>query len=246
MKIAISALSLSLLYCLPAASQVSATAAPVSNSSGSVVNQSVQVTPSDQHRYRYGSGIQCDAATLNVTPFASGVHAWGDPNNEFYQENVYDNSDNYGYIDPVTGVNGPDGIPDNPGRVLYTRPMRTGYRSNFSSNLGITATLSVPLDRRAIDLCVKAAKHKVSLYEQDLADKRLNYEMGRLRACAKAKRENYGFAKNSPMYAICADVVVKPISQKTDSSPAKPDFGASATADAPAMTPASPSGQAAN
>ena len=64
------------------------------------------------------------------------------------------------------------------------KPMRTGYRSNYSNNFGITATISVPLDRRAINQCLKAAEKQVALYEQSLADKRLNYEMGRLKACA--------------------------------------------------------------
>jgi hypothetical protein len=89
--------------------------------------------------------------------------------------------------------------------------MRTGYRSNYSNNFGITATISVPLDRRAINMCLKAAEKQVALYEQSLADKRLNYEMGRLSACAKALREGYGFSSNSPFKAICADVVLKPI-----------------------------------
>ena len=210
MKAVAAAVSLSLLYCLPAASQVSATASPVSNSSGSVVNQAVQIVPGQYMKYSVGSGIQCDGATLNISPFVSSTHSFGQPNNEYYQENVYDNSDNFGLIDPVTGLNGPDGIPDNPGKVLYTKPQRTGYRQNFSTNLGITATFSVPLDWGPINLCKDAQRKQVALYEQALADKRLNYEMGRLTACAKALREGYGFAKTSPFYSICADVVLKP------------------------------------
>tara|TARA_Y100000033_G_scaffold14318_1_gene13377 strand:- start:134 stop:538 length:405 start_codon:yes stop_codon:yes gene_type:complete len=88
--------------------------------------------------------------------------------------------------------------------------MRTGYRQNYSNNFGITATFSVPLDWGPINLCKDAQRKQVALYEQALADKRLNYEMGRLKACAEAKREGYGFAKSSPFYAICADVVLKP------------------------------------
>jgi hypothetical protein len=210
MKATAAALLLGLTYSAPVAAQVSATASPVSNSSGSVVNQAVQVTPGQYQKFSFGSGIQCDGATLNISPFMSGVHSWGNPNNQQYEEPVYDNSDNYGLIDPETGLNGPDGIPDNPGKILYYKPQRTGYRSNYSNNFGITATISVPLDRRAIDQCLKAAKRQVELYEQALADKRLNYEMGRLKACAEAIREGYGFAKNSPFYAICADVVIKP------------------------------------
>ena len=51
----------------------------------------------------------------------------------------------------------------------------------------------------------------MALYEQALADKRLNYEMGRLKACSEAIKGGYGFAKTSPFYSICADVVLKPV-----------------------------------
>ncbi len=210
MRATASALLLSLIYTAPAAAQVSATASPVSNSSGSVVNQAVQITPGQYMKYSVGSGIQCDGATLNISPFVSSTHSFGKPNDQYYQEPVYDNSDNFGLIDPETGLDGPDGIPDNPGNILYYKPMRTGYRQNYSNNFGITATFSVPLDWGPINLCKDAQRKQVALYEQALADKRLNYEMGRLKACAEAKREGYGFAKSSPFYAICADVVLKP------------------------------------
>jgi len=212
MRATASVLLIGLFYVAPAAAQVSATASPVSNSSGSVVNQAVQITPGQYMKHSYGSQIQCDSATLNISPFASSTHSFGNPNNQYYQEPVYDNSDNFGLIDPETGLDGPDGIPDNPGKVLYYKPQRTGYRQNFSNNFGITATFSIPLDRGPIELCKQAAKKQVALYEQALADKRLNYEMGRLKACAEAKREGYGFAKSSPFYAICADVVIRPVS----------------------------------
>ena len=211
MRATASALLLSLLYTAPAAAQVSATASPVSNSSGSVVNQAVQITPGQYMKYSVGSGIQCDGATLNISPFVSSTHSFGKPDNQYYQEPVYDNSDNFGLIDPETGIDGPDGIPDNPGTVLYYKPQRTGYRQNFSNNFGITATFSIPLDWGPINLCKDAQRKQVALYEQALADKRLNYEMGRLKACSEAIKGGYGFAKTSPFYSICADVVLKPV-----------------------------------
>ena len=210
MRATASALLLSLIYTAPAAAQVSATAAPVSNSSGSVVNQAVQIVPGQYLRYSVGSGIQCDGATLNISPFVSSTHSFGQPNNEYYQEPVYDNSDNFGLIDPETGLDGPDGIPDNPGKVLFYKPQRTGYRQNYSNNFGITATFSIPLDWGPINLCKDAQRKQVALYEQALADKRLNYEIARLKACSTALREGYGFAKTSPLYSICADIVLKP------------------------------------
>ena len=210
MRATASALLLSLLYTAPAAAQVSATASPVSNSSGSVVNQAVQITPGQYMKHSYGSAIQCDSATLNISPFVSSTHSFGNPDDQYYQEPVYDNSDNFGLIDPETGLDGPDGIPDNPGTVLYYKPQRTGYRQNYSNNFGVTATFSVPLDWGPVNLCKQAAKKQIALYEQSLADKRLNYEMGRLKACAEALREGYGFKQDSPFFPICADVVLKP------------------------------------
>ena len=53
-------------------------------------------------------------------------------------------------------------------------------------------------------------KKQIALYEQALADKRLNYEMGRLKACAEAIKGGYGFKQDSPFFPICADVVLKP------------------------------------
>jgi hypothetical protein len=94
--------------------------------------------------------------------------------------------------------------------VLYYKPQRTGYRQNYSNNFGITATFSIPLDWGPVNLCKQAAKKQIALYEQSLADKRLNYEMGRLKACAEALREGYGFKQDSPFFPICADVVLKP------------------------------------
>ena len=248
------ALLLSLLYAAPAAAQVSATASPVSNSSGSVVNQAVQITPGQYMKYSLGSGIQCDGATLNISPFVSSTHSFGKPDNQYYQEPVYDNSDNFGLIDPETGLDGPDGVPDNIGRILYYKPQRTGYRQNYSNNFGITATFSIPLDRGPIELCKQAAKKQVALYEQALADKRLNYEVARLKACSTALREGYGFAKTSPFYSICADVVLKPkpveghTHQIIYPEPALDrewlDSGDAAPPAAPVKTPVLPYGQA--
>ena len=246
------ALLLSFTHSAPAVAQVSATAAPVSNSSGSVTNQAVMVTPSTQHRYLYGSGIQCDGPTLSLSPFVSGVHSYGRPNDQYYLENVYDDSDNYGLIDPETGLDGPDSIPDNPGRVLYTKPVRTGYRSNYSNNFGITATITVPLDWGPINLCKEMARKQVEMAEQALADKKLNHLMGRLKACATALQEGYAF--KGPYAAICADVVLKPkpvqdhtheiIYPERASDREWLDSGDAAQPAAPVRIPVSPYGQA--
>ena len=50
---------------------VSATAAPVANSSGSVTNQAIQVLQGPYITNTYGDGISCQGPTLNVTPYVT-------------------------------------------------------------------------------------------------------------------------------------------------------------------------------
>ena len=184
--------------------------APVSNSSGSVVNQAVQITPGQYMKYSVGSGIQCDGATLNISPFASTTHSFGNPNNQYYQEPVYDNSDNFGLIDPETGLDGPDGIPDNPGMFCTTnlRGQATA-RTSVPTSASQQRSQSHSTGGRSISAKTRSGK-QVALYEQALADKRLNYEMGRLKAVRLHCVRVMASSKIRPSFPICADVVLKP------------------------------------
>lgn len=196
-----------LLLSAPAQAQVSSTAAPVANSSGSVTNQAVQVVPSRQFTNTYGGGISCQGATLNINPFLSSTTSWATPYESHYGEPVYDTIDLVGAFDPE-GNPVPDGRPDNPGNVLFYKPVRTGQKTNFSINGGITATISVPLDRSHIRSCQKAAEKQVALLDAALADKRLNYELARLKNCAELMQKGIMFHPDSPYAKICADVVL--------------------------------------
>ena len=196
-----------LLLTAPANAQVSSTAAPVANSSGSVTNQAVQVVPSRQFTNTYGSGISCQGATLNINPFISTTTSWANPYESHYNEPVYDTLDLTGAFDEE-GNAIPDGVPDNPGNVLYYRPIRTGQKSNYSINGGITATISIPLDRSHIKSCRKAAEKQVALLDAQLADKRLNHEIARLKNCGELMKQGVMFHPKSPYRSICADVVL--------------------------------------
>lgn len=196
-----------LLVSAPAQAQVSSTAAPVANSSGSVTNQAVQVVPSRTATWTYGSGISCQGTTLHINPFLSSTTSWADPYESHYQEPVYDTIDLVGAYDQE-GNAIPDGRPDNPGNVLFYKPIRTGQKSNFSINGGITAQISIPLDRRHIRACQRAAEKQVALLDAQLADKRLNYEIARLKNCADLMKQGVMFNPRSPYAKICADVVL--------------------------------------
>ena len=196
-----------LLLSAPVQAQVSSTAAPVANSSGSVTNQAVQVVPSRQFTNTYGGGISCQGATLNINPFISTTTGWADPYEGHYADPVYDTLDIVGAFDSE-GNAIPDGRPDNPGAILFYKPVRTGQKTNFSINGGITATISVPLDRSHVRTCRAAAEKQVALLDATLADKRLNYEIARLKNCANLMKEGVMFHPDSPYASICADVVL--------------------------------------
>jgi len=195
-----------LLLSAPAQAQVSSTAAPVANSSGSVTNQAVQVVPGKGFTYQYGN-FSCQGTSLTINPFLSTTVGWASPYESHYNEPVYDTLDLVGAHDSE-GNPIPDGVPDNPGNILFHRPIRTGQKTNYSVNGGITATISIPLDRAHIRSCHRAAERQVELLEQQLADKRLNHEIARLKNCGKLLLKGISFHPNSPFKGICADVVL--------------------------------------
>jgi len=175
---------------------VSATANPVANSSGSVTNQAIQVLQGPYITNTYGGGVQCQGPTLNFTPFLTGLHSFKTPYEEYYNDPVYDTSTNA------------DGNLANPGDVLYYMPTRTGQKQNSNVSLGLSATLSIPLDRRLHRGCIKAANTQTALQEQILASKRLDFELARLKHCGEQAKLGVSFHPKSPYSSICADIVV--------------------------------------
>jgi len=176
---------------------VSATAAPVANSSGSVTNQAIQVLQGPYITNTYGGGIQCQGPTLNFTPYVTGSASAQRPWEPYYNDPVYDMRD----LDE-------DGSLDNPGGILYTVPTRTGQKDNYNLGLGFSATWSRPLDKKLQDQCKEAAAANISLMQQTTANKRLDFEIARLKNCGELKKQGIYFHPKSPYYKVCADVVV--------------------------------------
>ena len=176
---------------------VSATAAPVANSSGSVTNQAIQVLQGPYITNTYGGGIQCQGPTLNFTPYVTGSLSQQHPFESYYDTPVYDMRD----MDE-------DGAPDNPGDILYYVPTRTGQKNNSNLSVGFSATWSRPLDKELQDQCKKAAATQIALQQQLTANKRLDFEIARLKNCGTLLKQGIRFHPKSPYYSICADVVV--------------------------------------
>ena len=176
---------------------VSATANPVANSSGSVNNQAIQVLQGPYITNTYGNGISCQGPTMNVTPFLTGNIAMKRPYESYWQDPVDNNVD----------ANNDD-VPDNPGQILYYKPVRTGQKDSTTVSLGISATWSRPMDKKLQEQCKEAAAANISLMNQSVANKRLDFEIARLKNCGELMKSGIMFHPKSPYYAVCADVVL--------------------------------------
>ena len=176
---------------------VSATASPIANSSGSVTNQAIQVLQGPYITNTYGNGISCQGPTRNFTPFVTGNGSWTKPYEGYYNSPVYDMRD----LDD-------DGAPDNPGDILYHVPTRTGQKDNYSLSAGFSMTWSTPLDKDLQEQCKQAAEANIAYMVQNTANKRLDFEIARLKNCGQLLKEGIMFHPKSPYYAVCADVVL--------------------------------------
>ena len=105
-------------------------------------------------------------------------------------------------------VDGPDGIPDKPGDKIWDKPMRTDMTANNNFNLGLSATLSIPLDKKLQRLCKEAATTQIEQQKQLTANKRLDFEIARLKNCGELMKAGIMFHPKSPYASICSDVVV--------------------------------------
>ena len=176
---------------------VSATASPIANSSGSVTNQAIQVLQGPYITNTYGGGIQCQGSTLNITPYVTGSISGQKPWEDYWDDPVYDIHD----ADD-------DGQIDNPGNILYYMPTRTGQKDQLNASVGVSATWSIPLDKKAQEQCKLAVETQIALQTQNIANKRLDFEIARLKNCGELYKAGIRFHKKSPYHKVCADVVV--------------------------------------
>ena len=83
---------------------------------------------------------------LVLLPLQHLQDSWKEPYEESYLDPVFDNSDTNN-----------DGVLDNPGSVLYYKPTRTGQKTNHSIGWGISMNITIPLDKRHNETCLKSA-----------------------------------------------------------------------------------------
>ena len=201
---------------------VSATANPVANSSGSVTNQAIQVLQGPYITNTYGNGIQCQGPTMNITPFVTGNIAVKRPYESYYMDPVYNNVD----------ANNDD-VPDNPGEILYYKPTRTGQKDSSTLSLGVSATWSRPLDKKLQEQCKQAAAANINLMNQSVANKRLDFEIARLKNCGELMKAGIIFKPGTEYAKVCEDVMlINPagvVANHTHEIPVKPPISKDAS-----------------
>tara|TARA_B100001094_G_C18097153_1_gene753601 strand:- start:26 stop:622 length:597 start_codon:yes stop_codon:yes gene_type:complete len=101
-----------------------------------------------------------------------------------------------------------DGDLINPGSILYHIPTRTGQKDNYALSAGFSATVSMPLDRKLQRQCKEAAATQIALQEQVTANKRLDFEIARLKNCGELMKANIRFKTGTKYAKICEDVEV--------------------------------------
>ena len=169
----------------------------MANSSGSVTNQAIQVLQGPYITNTYGNGISCQGPTMNITPFLTGNIAVKRPYEETYMDPVYNN---------VDADN--DDVPDNPGQILYYKPVRTGQKDSSTVSLGLSATWSKPLDKKLQEQCKQAAAANINLMNQAVANKRLDFEIARLKNCGELMKAGIIFRPGTEYAKVCADVML--------------------------------------
>ena len=98
---------------------------------------------------------------------------------------------------------------DAPGDILYYKDVRTGQKNTHSINAGLSATLSFPLDKSLQERCKKAVDIQVALQKQILANRRLDFEIARLKNCGELAKKGISFHPKSPYFDVCKDVLVR-------------------------------------
>ncbi len=101
-----------------------------------------------------------------------------------------------------------DGAPDTPGSILWEKPVRSNMKRNRNLSIGLSATLSFPIDGSLQELCKEAATTQIGMQQQLIANKRLDFEIARLKNCGELKKSGIMFHPRSKYASICADVIV--------------------------------------
>ena len=121
----------------------------------------------------------------------------------------FDDGDDMEITEQVPAGDGvPDAVVNQSLDPIWYKPIRTDMRANQSLNIGISATLSIPLNKKLRDQCEEAAQAQINHQVQLTSNKRLDFELARLKNCGELKKAGIFFHPQSQYASICSDVVV--------------------------------------
>ena len=144
-----------------------------------------------------GDGISCPGPVFNISPFVTKSHSYSLP---------FSSTTTTPYYDPTDDDE--NGVPDNPGKILFYQKMPSGQKDSHAFNYGLSATISVPLDRTLQKQCKEAVARRLDLQKQLLAKERLNFELARLKNCGELAQKGIRFHPKSKFYVICSDIIL--------------------------------------
>ena len=191
-----SVLAIASLFGQPVLANTSSTAAPVAQSSSSVSNQAVQVLQGNLIESQFGGGIVCQNSMLTISPFVTTTFNQKRPQDLRYTTPVYNMATD------------DDGNLTNPGEILYDQENYSANKDSLGINFGIAATFSIPLGSAYQDACLRSATTQEKIQNQILNNKKLDYELARLKNCGELKIAGIQYHPESPYYSICSDVLV--------------------------------------
>ncbi len=111
-------------------------------------------------------------------------------------------------MDVPAGDGVPDAVSNGQLEPTWYKPIRTDMKANQSFNVGLSATLSIPLNKKLRDQCEQAAAAQINHQVQLTSNKRLDFELARLKNCGELKKAGIYFHPASPYHPVCADVIV--------------------------------------
>ena len=134
---------------------------------------------------------QYDARDFTGRTIEQTVTVKNYPWEDWYDDRVDANGDRWfedgDDMDITVEVDSPDGVPDNVSNgqlpVLWQKPVRVDPRANQNFNVGLSATLSWPMDKQLQKLCKTAAQTQIEQQQQITSNKRLDFEIARLKNC---------------------------------------------------------------
>ena len=147
---------------------------------------------------------------MNITPFSTFNTNFQRPFDHRYSTPVYDPTDLIGDFDDE-GNPIPDGVPDNPGRILYYSENYSGTnKDSYALGTGITLNFSIPLDRKLGKLCKEAASTQIGIQNQKLKNLELEWHVARIKHCGNFLANGINVKKDSVFYNVCKDVYLTP------------------------------------